>query len=169
MQLEKFCWYLLITYVSAISSSLQQKTLISKSLKANWNVIFALINIQYRFRLKQTFTDIEKLLERNVKNVANSLSFFFAEKLKKINKNKVRIFFVSFLTKKKGNAENENLILWSKVAIGYSNSKFLIFKFLFWNILKRFRNSNMYTANVLSAKSTDECLRTKSESKKQWF
>ena len=40
-------------------------------------------------------------MERNVKNVANSLSFFFAEKLKKINKNKVRIFFASVLTKKK--------------------------------------------------------------------
>ena len=50
-------------------------------------------------------------MERNVKNVANSLSFFFAEKLKKINKNKVRIFFASVLTKKKGNAENENPIL----------------------------------------------------------
>ena len=87
---------------------------------------------------------LKNCMERNVKNVANSLSFFFAEKLKKINKNKVRIFFASVLTKKKGNAENENPILWSKVAIDYSNSKFLIFKFLFWNILKRFRNSNMY-------------------------
>ena len=112
---------------------------------------------------------LKNCMERNVKNVANSLSFFFAEKLKKINKNKVRIFFASVLTKKKGNAENENPILWSKVAIGYSNSKFLIFKFLFWNILKRFRNSNMYTANVLSAKSTDECLRTKSQHNCQWF
>ena len=84
---------------------------------------------------------LKNCMERNVKNVANSLSFFFKEKLEKKKKIKY-VFFCISPHQKKGNAENEKPILWSKVAIDNSNSKFLIFKFLFWNTLKRFINSN---------------------------